>query len=138
VSDAPVLLYDGSCGFCEATVQLVLRHDRRQTLRFAPLQGEYGGALRARHPELAGTDSIIWVDPASDDAGEGVRVKSAAALRVAEYLGFPWAWFRVLGIVPRPLRDAVYDLVARHRHRIPLGPDRCALPTPEARQRFMP
>ena len=59
-----VLLYDGTCGFCADSVQLVLRHDRRRTLRFASLQGAFGTAVRARHPELARADTVVWVDPA--------------------------------------------------------------------------
>jgi hypothetical protein len=69
---SPVLLYDGTCGFCAESVQLVLRHDRRRTLRFAALQGAFGVDVRARHPELARVDSVVWVDPPL--AGQAERV----------------------------------------------------------------
>src|SRR5688500_7691993 len=58
-SSSLVLLYDGTCGLCNGAVQLVLRHDRRGTLRFAPLQGEFGRAAFARHPEIQGVDSVV-------------------------------------------------------------------------------
>lgn len=133
----PVLLYDGTCGFCAESVQLVLRHDRRRTLRFASLQGAFGADVRARHPALAGADSVAWLEPASPGRAERVLLRSDAALRVAGYLG---GWFhlaRLAAILPRPLRDAGYDLVARHRHRLSGDGPSCLLPAPDARARFL-
>jgi predicted DCC family thiol-disulfide oxidoreductase YuxK len=98
----PVLLYDGTCGFCAESVQLVLRYDRRRTLRFASLQGAFGTEVRARHPELAGADTVVWVEPGSNERSERVLLRSEAALRVAAYLG---GWFhlaRVAAVLPRP------------------------------------
>ena len=133
----PVLLYDGTCGFCAESVQLVLRHDRRQTLRFAALQGEFGVAVRARHPALEWVDSIVWVEPAGERGTERVLVRSDAALRVARYLG---GWFtvaRVGVLVPRALRDRAYDLIARHRHRLLATGPSCLVPPAEVRARFL-
>ena len=131
-----LLLYDGDCGFCAASVQLVLRHDRRRTLRFASLQGPTGAAIRARHPELAAVDSVIWVDDAGHAGAERVTVRSAAALRVARYLGRGWRVLGILGwLVPRPVRDAAYDLIARHRMR--LTAPACVLPDARERSRFV-
>jgi predicted DCC family thiol-disulfide oxidoreductase YuxK len=133
---SPILLYDGTCGFCAWSVQLVLRHDRRHTLRFASLQGDYGTGVRARHPELGGVDSIVWVAPNQGSAGEEVAVRSDAALRVARYLGGWWTIVLVARVIPRPFRDALYDLVARNRHRLVRGGASCLLPGPEVRERF--
>lgn len=133
--DAPLLLYDGACGLCNATVRRVLRRDRTGTLRFASLQGPAGTAVRSRHPELEGVDSVVWV--AADDSGrETVAVRSDAALHLAGYLGGPWRLALAARLVPRALRDRVYDWVARHRHRLP-GADRCFVPPPETRARFL-
>ena len=137
MAGAPVLLYDGTCGFCADSVQLVLRHDQRQVLRFAPLQGAFGAAVRSRHPELAQVDSVVWVEAPDGGAAERVLVRSDAALRVAQYLG---GWFRlarVAGVLPRPVRDAVYDLIARHRHRLSGDGPSCLVPGPEVRSRFL-
>jgi predicted DCC family thiol-disulfide oxidoreductase YuxK len=128
-----VLLYDGTCGFCASSVQWILRHDRRGTLCFAPLQGETARPILAGHPELAEVDSIIWVD------GDTVRVRSAAALAVARYLGGGWAVVaRLAALIPRPLRDWGYDLIARHRHKLTANGPECLVPTPEERRRFLP
>jgi predicted DCC family thiol-disulfide oxidoreductase YuxK len=134
---APILLYDGTCGFCAWSVQLVLRHDRRQTLRFASLQGDYGTAVRSRHAELAGVDSIVWVEPDGKGDGEMVAVRSEAALRVARYLGGWWTVTRAGWLIPRPIRDALYDLIARHRHKLVGAGASCLLPGPEVRPRFL-
>src|ERR1051326_1154543 len=57
---APVLLYDGVCGFCNKSVQLILDHDRQGSMRFAALQGDYGQAVIGRHPELRGANSSTY------------------------------------------------------------------------------
>lgn len=137
MTTGPVLLYDGSCGFCNGSVQLVLRHDPRGALRFAPLQGEFGAAARARHPAMASADSVIWLEPATASTPERALIRSDAALRVIRYLGGIWSLLLVGYLVPRPIRDALYDFIARHRHRIPLGADRCDLPTAAERARFI-
>lgn len=131
-----VLLYDGGCGFCEASVALVLRHDRRRTLRFGALGGAYGTAVRAQHAGLEGVDSVVWVE--GSGATERVFVRSDAALRIARYLGGWWALLGVFVLVPRVVRDGIYGLVARNRHRLARRPAGCLVPTEEERGRFLP
>ena len=133
----PVLLYDGTCGFCAESVQLVLRHDRHRTLRFAALQGEFGVSVCGRHPELHTIDSIVWVEDLNDAAGGRVLVRSDAALRVARYLGGWWTLALACRIVPRALRDGAYDLIARHRHRLLGTGPHCLVPSPDVRERFL-
>jgi predicted DCC family thiol-disulfide oxidoreductase YuxK len=135
--DAPVLLYDGACGLCAESVRLILRHERTGTLRFAALQGPTGTAIRARHPELAGVDSMIWVDAADQGARERVLARSDAALRIAAYLGGVWLLAAPARLLPRWLRDAVYGFIARHRHRISRSLDACVVPPPHMRRRFI-
>jgi len=136
MANPAVLLYDGTCGFCEASVQFVLRHERRHTLLFAPLRGATGEAILARYPELVAMDTAIWVEGAGTPA-ERVYIRSAATLRVLGYLGGPWYLLTVGRLVPTILRDAIYRLVARHRHRIPVASDDCALPSTLVRERFL-
>ena len=135
--DGPVLLYDGLCGFCDGTVQFILERDRRRTLRFATLQGDFARDVMARHPELAGVDSLVLVEPDVGSGRETVYVRSAGALRVARYLGGAWHLARVVTIVPRPLRDWAYDAFARIRYRVFGRYDSCPIPTPEQRALFI-
>jgi predicted DCC family thiol-disulfide oxidoreductase YuxK len=130
-----LLLYDGTCGFCAASVQFVLRHERRHTLRFAALESTIGREIRSRHPETAGLDSMILVE--QRDGGERVFTRSDAVLRVAGYMGGFWRLAAIGRLLPRGLRDAAYDFVARHRHRIAGQAESCYLPPPEVRARFI-
>ncbi|MGE0592472.1 MAG: thiol-disulfide oxidoreductase DCC family protein [Vicinamibacterales bacterium] len=122
-----LLLYDGACGLCAASVQFILRHERTHDLAFAPLEGTTAGRLLADRPDLRATDSLIWVVTKPGGPAE-VLVRSAAVLRAATYLGGPWRLAAVARLVPRPLRDALYDLVARHRHRLTRATGLCLLP----------
>jgi predicted DCC family thiol-disulfide oxidoreductase YuxK len=133
---APVLLYDGVCGFCNKTVQLLLYLDKGGTLRFAALQSDFGARILARRAELANVDSVIYVQDAETPA-ERVFVRSAAALKIAAYLGGFWKIFLAAYVIPRPLRDAAYDLIARYRYRFFGKRDACMLPAPEVRARFI-
>jgi len=131
----PVLLYDGECGLCAEGVQRVLRHDRHGTVRFAPLQGTFASGVRARHPEIGAVDSMIWIEPG--DGVERLFVKSAAGLRIARHLGGLWRIFLVAYAIPNSWRDIIYDFVARHRHQLVGTRERCLVPSPELRGRFL-
>lgn len=134
---APVLLYDGVCGFCNKTVQMILDHDRRGTMRFAALQSDYGRGVVGRHAELRGVDSVVFVENSSDGA-ERVYTRSDAALRVLKYLGGAWKLLLLAArAVPKPARDFFYDLFARNRYRLFGKYESCMLPPPEVRSRFL-
>ena len=127
-----VLLYDGVCGLCDSSVQFILRFDRKRRMRFATLQGEVGQAAFAQFPALRTVDSVILLRPG------GVAVRSTAVLEVARYLGGFWRLLAAPGwLLPRALRDRVYDFIARHRYRVFGKLDACRLPTPDERARFL-
>lgn len=134
-----LLLFDGTCGFCAESVQFVLRHESRErTLKFASLQSGTGARVRRVHPDLDRVDSVIWYEPASATRGETVLVRSSAVLRVLDYLGGVWRPLGWLGrIIPRVVRDAAYDLVARHRHKLIRGGPMCVVPSEDQRGRFI-
>jgi predicted DCC family thiol-disulfide oxidoreductase YuxK len=140
IEPGPLLLFDGTCGFCARSVQFVLqREHRRRTLRFAALDSSIGREVRAQYPELDGVDSVVWVDAGSSQTDYRLHVRSEAVFRVLKYLGGVWTAVAVAGaIVPRSVRDWVYDFVARHRHKIiPREAESCLLPSPEQRARFI-
>ena len=130
----PLLFYDGTCGFCARVVQFVLRHEtNRHDLRFAPLDGVRARDLRGRRG-IENVDSFIWSETTA--TSEVVLVRSDAALALASYLGGGWKMLGALArLLPRRLRDAAYDLVARHRHA--LGGAVCVVPSAEQRARFL-
>lgn len=128
-----IVLFDGECAFCAASVQFVLRRDPGGLFRFAPLQSALGRDLCARHgvdPEALDTFVLVTRD--------GAFVRSDAALAVARELGAPWRVLAALGrLVPRPLRDWAYGVVARNRYRWFGRRDACLVPPDDARSRFL-
>lgn len=135
----PILLYDGSCGLCARSVQFVLQHERAShRLRFATLQGTHGARALAAQPQLAGVDSVIWIEPTANGGAPRVLVRSEAVLAVLRHLGGPWRALAAVGrLVPRISRDALYRIVARYRYRVFGREQACLLPTPEQRARFL-
>jgi predicted DCC family thiol-disulfide oxidoreductase YuxK len=130
---ARLVLYDGVCGLCDRSVQLLLRLDRHRALMFAPLQGETVAGMRPRHPEIpAHLDSVVFVEDGR------VHVRSRAFVRLARYLPWPWKLASWLWVVPWPLADLVYRVVARVRYRVFGKLDACRIPAPGERARFLP
>ena len=134
---SPILLYDGTCGFCAESVQFVLARDRKGTLRFAALDSGTGRAIVARHPDVRGFDSVLFVEPADGATPERVFAHSSAALRVATYLGGAWRLLQLARFVPSPIRYAIYRLIARHRHRLSANGPQCVIPSARDRARFL-
>lgn len=133
---SPILVYDGDCAFCSRSVQFILRHDRQRTVRFAARDGDAGRAVRDRHPRLMQVDSLIWVE--SCDGREVPLVRSDSVLAIAEYLGGSFGMLARFGrIVPRPLRDAGYEIVAKLRRRLSFGGEACVVFTPDERARVL-
>ena len=111
--DAPVILFDGVCNLCNAAVRTVVRYDDRGVFRLAPLQSAVGQEILRRN-DLPTTDFDSFVLVADDE----VYTRSTAALRVCRRLGLPWSLLGPFLVVPAPLRDPFYDLVARLRYRV--------------------
>jgi predicted DCC family thiol-disulfide oxidoreductase YuxK len=133
------VLYDGVCGLCNRVVQFVLPRDPRGRVRFATLQGPTAAQVLLRHGVAVpqgDPESIVLVEDLGTPA-ERLSFRSDGALRLAGWLRAPWSWLVVLRVIPRPLRDWVYERVARTRYRIFGKLDACPLPSPEHRARFL-
>ncbi len=127
----PVVLFDGVCNLCNGWVRFVIDRDPKGVFRFAPLQSETAKTLLEPFDGLVGVDSIIL-----NESGR-TFVKSDAVLRIAGRLSGLWPLLSAFRIVPRFLRDWVYDLVARNRYHWFGRRDQCMIPTPEIRSRFL-
>ncbi len=131
----PLILFDGVCNLCNSAVQWVIERDKEGRFDFASLQSD------AARRELVKVMSTEEIDELPDimvliDSG-GVHVRSAAALRILRELD---SWFLLLrlGVVlPRPIRDAIYNLIARNRYRWFGRRDTCMTPTPDIAARFL-
>jgi predicted DCC family thiol-disulfide oxidoreductase YuxK len=129
--DDDVILYDGVCVFCSRWVRFVIARDHAKRFRFTPIQSPYGIRLA----------QAFGIDPAEPDTnavvhGGRAHLKSDAALTVLSNLP-GWGWTGILFAVPKPLRDAVYSVVARNRYRIFGRYETCFVPDAELRRRVL-
>jgi predicted DCC family thiol-disulfide oxidoreductase YuxK len=129
--DDDVILFDGVCVFCSRWVRFVVARDKVARFRFTPIQSAYGMRLA----QALGIDAN---DPDTNAVihGGAAYFKSDGALTVLSCLP-GWGWVRVLFAVPRPLRDAVYNVVAKNRYRIFGKYDACIVPDAELRARVL-
>jgi predicted DCC family thiol-disulfide oxidoreductase YuxK len=131
-SDKAIVIFDGVCNFCDRSVRFVMNRDRRGRFLFASNQSEAGSALLARFGvEPGSVQSVYLVE------GDRIWSKSTAALEIARRLPLPWklsyAWF----VVPKFLRDLVYDWIARNRYRWFGKAESCRLPSEAERAKFL-
>jgi predicted DCC family thiol-disulfide oxidoreductase YuxK len=129
--DDDVILYDGVCIFCSRWVRFVATRDTKRRFRFTAIQSAYGTRLA----------QAFGIDPDDPDTNAVVHggvawFKSDAALTVLSALP-GWRWTRALFVVPKPVRNVLYSLVARNRYRIFGKYDECFVPDAEMRARVM-
>ena len=131
-AEVPVLFFDGVCGLCNRFVDFILRNDRRGALRLAPLQGATAESVLSAHERESLSSVVLQV-------GDRSFRRSAAVVRVLWRLGLFW---KVAGtlmwLVPLPLRDLGYKVVAGNRYRLFGRKETCRMPTPEERDRLLP
>jgi len=132
LSEGPIVLFDGVCHFCHGVVRFVVARDPKEQIRFAPLQSKVGQELAAVcGAETQDVDSVILI------ADGRAYTKSDAGLRIAARLSGLWPVLKVFLLVPRPIRNWVYDYVARNRYRWFGKAPECLAPTAELRRRFL-
>jgi predicted DCC family thiol-disulfide oxidoreductase YuxK len=132
-----LFLYDGVCALCNGVVRFLIRRDGRDRLRYAPLQSSLGREVLARFGISTFPDGVVLVTDALTPR-ERLYQRSDAGAASLQLLGQPWRLVgRVLALVPRPLRDWSYGIVARFRYRLFGRYDTCPLPTPEQRGRLL-
>jgi predicted DCC family thiol-disulfide oxidoreductase YuxK len=132
-----LVLYDGVCGLCNRLLQFLLRHDHRRVFSFASLQSDIGQSIVVRSGRNPGELTSFYVVADYQTAASRVFTRSNAALFVAAELGWPWKAARWMRVLPQGIRDRAYDVVARSRYRLFGRYDRCLIPSPEFRSRFI-
>jgi predicted DCC family thiol-disulfide oxidoreductase YuxK len=136
----PTVFFDGVCGFCNREVRWLLHNDRTAVLQFAPLQGPTASSMRIAIPgSISGElETMVLAEPQGDGQPVRFSYRSDAALRILAISGAaPWV-LRLLRIVPRPLRELGYALIARYRYRIWGQLDECRIPSEDEKARFLP
>ena len=128
-----LILFDGVCNLCNASVLYVIKHDKNNRFMFAPLQGDAGNKIIEQFDiDTSKTDSILLY---SNE--KGLSTKSTAALKIAKHLGFPRHMMVVFFIVPPFIRNWVYDYIAKNRYKWYGKKESCMIPTPELKSKFL-
>jgi predicted DCC family thiol-disulfide oxidoreductase YuxK len=126
-----IILFDGICNFCNASVQFIIKRDPQAHFRFASLQSEVGKKMLTKYRIPEDINSFILI------AGERYYTKSSAALRVCKHLKGFWKLFYVFILVPRPIRDCFYRFIAGNRYKWFGKRESCMIPSEDIRKRFL-
>jgi predicted DCC family thiol-disulfide oxidoreductase YuxK len=137
LSGKTIVLYDGVCGLCNRLVRFLLRHDRHDSFRFAPLQGDFASTLLHKHGINAADLNSVSIVTDYGKPSERAFTKSDAVLRAAWDLGGSWRIAELGRVLPRAMLDWFYDWVARNRYRWFGKHDTCPLPRAEDREKFV-
>ena len=129
--NASVILYDGVCNLCNASVRFILKYEKKPYYLFAPLQGKYASEIRNKYALPEDADSVVLLE------NNQIYTASTAALRIAQNLKIPWRWMLVFKALPISLRDGIYHWIARNRYRWFGKKDTCEIPSPEIAHRFL-
>lgn len=125
-----VLFFDGVCNLCNRTVDFLIRRDKKHVLRYAPLQGTSAHEMLDASM-IEALPSVVFMDK------NGVYQRSTAVLRAVAKLGGLWPALMILLVIPRPIRDAVYNWIGKNRYTWFGKRDSCRLPTPAERAMFL-
>lgn len=126
-----IVLFDGVCNFCDASVQFIIKRDPNAHFKFAALQSEAGEKLQRQYEFPQTIESLVLIE------NDKVYTQSTGALRIARKLDGLWKFFYIAIIVPAPLRNTIYKVIARNRYKWFGKKDVCMLPTKEQRERFL-
>ena len=130
--DKPILLFDGVCNLCNGLVQFIIKRDPKGQFRFSALQSEAGQALLVE----AGLDPSALNTVVMFDGGQ-FYTHSNVPLQIAWHLGGLWRPFYVFKLIPKGIKDRIYDWIARNRYKWFGQKESCMIPTPELKQRFL-
>ena len=132
MDERPIILFDGVCNLCNAAVQFVIRHDKKKQFTFASLQSETGQSILSSNDlPINVFNSFVLVE------NDKVYTRSTAALRVTKKLNGLWPGLYAFMVVPKFIRDWVYDRVSNNRYKWFGKKDECMIPTPELKARFL-
>lgn len=129
---SPIVLIDGVCLLCQGATKFIIQRDPAQKFHFASLQSDTGRMWLTKGGLSADAmNTIVLIENGN------YYTKSTAALRISRHLKFPWSLLYVLIIVPKFIRDTVYQYIARHRYRWFGKSDQCMIPSPKDKERFL-
>ncbi|TBR19897.1 MAG: thiol-disulfide oxidoreductase DCC family protein [Chitinophagaceae bacterium] len=132
MNNNPVILFDGTCNFCNFWIQFVIKRDRKRVLKFAPLQGESAKKLLLPFGiNPTNPSSVLLIDQGK------IYTQSSAAFRLFKYLDGGWKLIYGLIIIPKNFRDFFYNIISHNRYRWFGKKDTCIIPNGEMGKRFL-
>lgn len=138
-SGRTIVFFDGYCGLCSHTVDFLIARDHQHALRYSPLQGETAKKYLNDTQRLDLDTAIVIVENSEPGAAPQVFDRSSAVLVALSRIEGAWSLFaRTSLLIPRPLRDAVYRLIAKNRFRLFGRRETCRVPSPKERALFLP
>jgi len=127
-----IVIFDGVCNLCEFSVNFIYQRDILGKFTFTPAQSPLGSKLLEHYQINTGTlDTVVLVKQ------NHAYTRSTAALEIASELDIPWNFLQVFSLIPQPVRDQIYDLIAWNRYEWFGKKDSCMIPTPEIKSRFL-
>ena len=127
-----IILFDGVCNLCNSSVVFAIKRDKNDVFRFAALQSEVGEQFISKFDiDTSKTDSIILID------GDNYYERSSAALHIAKHLSSGWPLLYGFIILPKFIRDSVYNFIAKNRYKWFGKKESCMIPTPELQSKFL-
>jgi len=132
-----IVLYDGVCGLCNRAVQFLLKRDRHDHFQFASLQSDVAARVLQRHGMDAKSLDTVYAVLNYGEPNETLLAKGDAFLFFAKVIGGIWSVAQVGRIIPRPIRNRLYDFIARHRYQVFGKSESCMLPDPKQRHKFL-
>lgn len=128
-----IILFDGVCNLCDASVQFIIKHDKIDVFRFVALQSELGQTiLRYIGINSTNLDSVVFYNP-----GIAYYIKSEAAIEIANSLGNVFSFALYFKIIPRILRDPLYNYIAKNRYKWYGKKESCLIPSNELKAKFL-
>ncbi|CAM4066739.1 thiol-disulfide oxidoreductase DCC family protein [Lederbergia lenta] len=127
----PIILFDGICNFCHSSIQFIIKRDPNAYFLFSSLQSDIGQSLLKQNKIPFTMDSMILIENGK------VYDKSSAVLRICKNLSGLWKYMYIFVIIPLPIRDLIYNIVAKNRYKWFGKKDTCILPNHEIRKRFL-
>jgi len=136
-SEKAIVLYDGVCGLCNRAVQFLLKRDRQDRFQFASLQSNIASRVLQRHGLDHKSLDTVYTVLNYGEPNETLLAKGDAFLFFAKVIGGIWSLAQVGRIIPRPIRNWLYDFIARHRYQVFGRSESCMLPDPKQRHKFL-
>ena len=127
-----IIIFDGICNLCNASIQFIIKYDKNDRFRFLTLQSARAKKMiNDLDKNGMNTDTVVLIQD------NNIFIKSDAVLRISKFLGFPWKFFYFLKFIPKFVRDEIYEIIAQNRYQWFGKRSECMVPNDKIRSKFL-